>query len=164
MLWIRSKGASAAKRSATQTWASLLLPYPLLCAGAKKGVYFLAILVGKEVRYSLEPLIPISVQGAPLAVMRRKHKEIEDGLSALPDAEDIETAGNHLLRVVQVARQHFAKEEQVLFPMAEQMRGPGRLTDLGEQWAEGRRVSVRVSSACLTGWLAIGFAGLHWMR
>jgi hypothetical protein len=93
MLLIRSKGASAAKRSATQTWASLLLPYPLLCAGAKKGVYFWAWLVGKEVGYYLEPLIPVSEERGPLAIMRREHEKIERGLSALPDAEDIETAG-----------------------------------------------------------------------
>jgi regulator of cell morphogenesis and NO signaling len=82
--------------------------------------------------------------GGPLAVMRMEHEEIEGGLSALPDAEDIEAAGNRLLRVVQVARQHFAKEEQVLFPMAEQVLGPERLTDLGARWAKQRRVSVRV--------------------
>ncbi|HZD57759.1 MAG TPA: hemerythrin domain-containing protein [Anaerolineales bacterium] len=82
--------------------------------------------------------------GGPLAVMRMEHSEIEGGLSTLPDAEDVETAGHLLLRVVQVARQHFAKEEQVLFPMAEQVLGPERLADLGEQWAEWRKVSVRV--------------------
>jgi regulator of cell morphogenesis and NO signaling len=82
--------------------------------------------------------------GGPLAVMRMEHEEIEGGLSALPDAEDLETAGHHLLKVVQVARQHFAKEEQVLFPMAEQVLGLGQLTDLGERWALERKVSLRV--------------------
>jgi hemerythrin-like domain-containing protein len=43
---------------------------------------------------------------------------------------------------VQTARAHFAKEEQVLFPLAGQMLEAGKLAQLGAKWAERRKVSI----------------------
>ena len=79
----------------------------------------------------------------PLAVMRSEHEEIERTLGLLAEVEDHEQARRQLLHVVQVAREHFAKEEQVLFPLAEQALGSETLHNLGARWAEARGVSIR---------------------
>jgi hemerythrin-like domain-containing protein len=66
----------------------------------------------------LESLLP---QQGPLAVMRAEHQEIEGLLASLADSSDASDAYSRIQRLVVVARDHFAKEEQVLFPLAEQI-------------------------------------------
>ena len=78
----------------------------------------------------------------PLAVMRSEHEEIERTMSLLAEVEDLEQARDQLLHAVQVAREHFAKEERVLFPMAEQVLRPEELHQLGARWAEARGVAL----------------------
>jgi hemerythrin-like domain-containing protein len=46
------------------------------------------------------------------------------------------------LRVVEVARQHFAKEEQILFMLADQSLDTKTLNDLGAEWAMRRKVMI----------------------
>ena len=89
---------------------------------------------------ALEPRL--GAQGGPLAMMRTEHDEIEGGLSRLPGLEGLAEAQDLLLHVVRVARGHFAKEEQVLYPMAEQVLGAGTLGHLGADWARQRKVVV----------------------
>ncbi len=76
--------------------------------------------------------------GGPVAVMRMEHEEVERTLAALEEADDPGQAGALIARLVTVARDHFAKEEQVLFPMAEQMLGEEALLELGQEWARRR--------------------------
>jgi hemerythrin-like domain-containing protein len=83
-------------------------------------------------------------QGGPVAVMRMEHEEIEGTLNAIPEIQNVETICSRLLGVIQVARQHFMKEEQILFPLADQVLGSEQLHALGERWAERRRVDVRI--------------------
>ena len=87
----------------------------------------------------LEPLIG---HMGPLTVMREEHEEIERSLESLPGAEDLGQAKSQLLGVIAAAREHFAKEEQVLFGMASQTLSPEILVSLGAQWAERRAVAV----------------------
>lgn len=82
--------------------------------------------------------------GGPVAVMRMEHEEIESTLNAIPEIQNIETISSRMLHAIQVARQHFMKEEQILFPLADQVLGSEQLHDLGERWAERRRVDVRI--------------------
>ncbi len=78
----------------------------------------------------------------PLTVMRAEHEEVEGGLSKIPDITVLAEAQQILLRVVEVARQHFAKEEQILFMLAEQSLDNQTLNDLGAQWAMRREVMI----------------------
>ncbi len=80
--------------------------------------------------------------GGPLAVMRMEHEQIEENLARLPDLETLEDARTVLLQTVKVAREHFAKEEQILYPLAERTLGIDHLTQLGEQWAGVRKVFI----------------------
>jgi hemerythrin-like domain-containing protein len=76
----------------------------------------------------------------PLAVMRMEHDEIERSLEHLPATQDVDQARELLLHIVAVAREHFAKEERVLYPIATQTLSAEILTDLGSQWATRRTI------------------------
>jgi len=82
---------------------------------------------------------PLGPNGGPLAVMREEHAEVEGTLERLTRVDDVQEADALASHLASVAREHFAKEEQVLFPMAEQLLGEQVLRDLGEQWAAQRR-------------------------
>jgi regulator of cell morphogenesis and NO signaling len=69
----------------------------------------------------------------PLAVMRAEHQEIERGLATLGARQSAEEVRETLAQVLQVARQHFAKEDEVLFPMAEDVLDGGALEGLGAE-------------------------------
>ena len=89
---------------------------------------------------ALEP--HLGTQGGPLAVMRMDHIEIEGAFQRIARANDLEEASGLVREVLQTLRDHFAKEEQVLFPMAAQVLGPGRLVEMGGRWADARKVSI----------------------
>ena len=73
--------------------------------------------------------------GGPIAVMRAEHEEVEGTLERLTQVEDVHEAKALAAHLVTVAHEHFAKEEQVLFPMAEQLLSADELRGLGERWA-----------------------------
>ncbi|RME48551.1 MAG: hemerythrin domain-containing protein [Chloroflexi bacterium] len=79
---------------------------------------------------------------ALLQVMRQEHEEIEGALSRLRLIRDLSEAQDLVLETVDAARNHFLKEEQALFPMAEEELDAETLVHLGEQWAEMRGVKV----------------------
>ncbi|MBI2847313.1 MAG: hemerythrin domain-containing protein [Chloroflexi bacterium] len=78
----------------------------------------------------------------PLAVMRMEHDEIEGASARIKEVQDIAEARALALSLVQVARNHFAKEEQILFHMAEEVLDEDTLERLGVQWAERRGVAI----------------------
>ncbi len=89
-----------------------------------------------------QALDPHLSEMGPLAVMRAEHEEVEAGLSEIPAFTDLAEAQQRLLRVVEVARQHFAKEEQILFMLADQSLDTKTLNELGAKWAERRGVMI----------------------
>ncbi len=90
---------------------------------------------------NLEP--HLGTQGGPLVVMRVEHNEIEGNLERLLSSDKYSETGSLLLRVVQVARQHFAKEEEILYPIAQQVLGEQTLIQLGDEWAKRRSVCIQ---------------------
>jgi hemerythrin-like domain-containing protein len=74
-----------------------------------------------------------------LRTMEDEHGEIAALLARAQVTADLEAARSILLEAVALARDHFAKEERVAFPMAESLLDGGTLSDLGSDWA-GRRV------------------------
>lgn len=89
--------------------------------------------------------------GGPVTVMRAEHEAIDADLAALREATDEGPARQAMLRVVQLAREHFAKEEQVLFPLAEELLGVAELERLGAEWAARRGVACGSRSPCHAG-------------
>lgn len=86
-------------------------------------------------------LAPLIGEDGPLAVMREEHSVIEGCLERLPSSETTDVARGLLREVVSTARAHFAKEEQVLFPLAEQQLGE-TLEALGDEWSGRCGVTV----------------------
>ncbi len=76
----------------------------------------------------------------PLAVMRTEHTEIENTLGQLQEAAGFAVTEQRVSHLLQVARPHFAKEEQILFPTAEQVLDPDTLEELGAKFNNRRRV------------------------
>lgn len=78
----------------------------------------------------------------PLEVMRAEHQEIDRLAAAALGAENGEDCASELRQLLAVLRDHFMKEEQILFAMAQQQLDPGVLSDLGGKWAQIRSVAV----------------------
>ncbi len=78
----------------------------------------------------------------PLAVMRAEHDEIERALRQIEEAQDLDDAADHVARALSIVRDHFQKEEEVLFSMARQTLDEETQIRLGKAWAEARRVTI----------------------
>lgn len=75
-----------------------------------------------------------------LATMEDEHQRIEGLLDRAQVSAEHESARAALLEAVALAREHFAKEERVAFPMAEAVLDAEVLEALGTAWAERRAV------------------------
>jgi len=78
----------------------------------------------------------------PLQVMDREHKGIEQALLGVESCTRREEALNQVLAAIESAREHFAKEERILFPRARQVLDEKQLAKLTRRWAEARGVAV----------------------
>lgn len=76
----------------------------------------------------------------PLAVMRMEHEAIERSLEKLSTIQGEDGARELLLHTISVARDHFAKEERILYPIANQRISNEKLVDLGSQWSAHRTI------------------------
>ena len=88
---------------------------------------------------ALEPLL--GAEGL-LTVMRDEHTEIEQALQQIADISDPDDAVAAIAQALDLVRDHFQKEEEVLFPEAEQMLDEDTHIRLGKAWAEARRVTI----------------------
>jgi hemerythrin-like domain-containing protein len=73
--------------------------------------------------------------------MYEDHEQVDALLAELARVEDPEQARTLAGQLVGLARNHFAKEEKAVFPLAEQTLGEGELVRLGEEW-EYRRLDA----------------------
>lgn len=78
----------------------------------------------------------------PTVPFREEHDKIRQILARLPMINDVDEAREIMLRAIDTARDHFRKEEQMLFPLAEEELDTDTLTELGAQWATQRRVQI----------------------
>ncbi len=78
----------------------------------------------------------------PIDVMKLEHDEIERGFVAIADESDAAKVRDALAHLLALARQHFDKEEQMLFVMAQEFLGEQTLVALGADFEERRRSSA----------------------
>ncbi|MBT4427631.1 MAG: hemerythrin domain-containing protein [Rhodospirillaceae bacterium] len=78
----------------------------------------------------------------PLAVMREEHRQIEDLLTAAKLRSDTGALRSVIGQLLDLAHDHFQKEEGVLFAMAGQFLDAADLTELGNDWAARRKVML----------------------
>lgn len=81
--------------------------------------------------------IPLRTE-AMVKGMRRMHADLEEASALLATADDPSDFREALGRLAALAREHFRAEEDVCFPLAEELLDPGLLRDLGRAWAERR--------------------------
>jgi len=75
-----------------------------------------------------------------LDAMEEEHTEIAGMLTRAQGTQDLVVARRELLDAVALARQHFAREERLAFPLAESALGGAVLSELGAAWSERRDV------------------------
>jgi hemerythrin-like domain-containing protein len=76
----------------------------------------------------------------PVTVMRSEHGEIEQLVRRIPAAGSLDAAREAGRALSAMLRDHFGKEEQVLFPMSEAALGEEKLEELGARWASSRNL------------------------
>jgi hemerythrin-like domain-containing protein len=70
--------------------------------------------------------------------MYDEHRQVDAMLAELAAVGSVEQARAIVLRLVTLARNHFAKEEKAVFPHAEQILGESELVRLGDEWQYAR--------------------------
>ena len=78
----------------------------------------------------------------PLAVMRTEHDEIEHALRRIEEARDLDDGADCVARALSIVRNHFQKEEEVLFSIARQTLDEETQIQLGKAWAKARGVTI----------------------
>lgn len=84
---------------------------------------------------ALEPYVPTN---GLFAELRADHQKIRHGLEQIDDAQDINEALQSIPDLLDTARTHFQKEDEVLYALAEQLLDDETLSRLGETWAAER--------------------------
>lgn len=77
-----------------------------------------------------------------IAEMHAGHEEIQAGLERIENARDIREAVDAVHRTLALARDHFRKEEEVLYPLANRVLDDEAQSRLGEAWAAARKVKT----------------------
>ena len=95
-----------------------------------------------EERLLFPNLEPHLGQRGPLEVMRAEHREIDELFDAARKETDVGALKTVVGELLDLANDHFAKEEQALFAMAQQVLDDGELTALGDAWAASRNVAL----------------------
>ena len=72
-----------------------------------------------------------------------EHQEMDDSLLLVQKATRLKEAQQLLLAALAHSRQHFDREERLVFPMAERVLKETTLTELGQVWVDQR---IRVSA------------------
>lgn len=72
-----------------------------------------------------------------------EHDLIEQTMEKVQNAKDLKTAKRLLLGAVAATRNHFDKEERIVFPMAERILKARTLTELGKEWLKQRDQKLR---------------------
>ncbi len=76
----------------------------------------------------------------PLPVMRDEHRRIEEALARARLGGHVPSARAALLEAIAISREHFLKEEEILFPLAEKVLDGEDIRTLGAAWAKARGV------------------------
>src|SRR5690242_21523320 len=90
----------------------------------------------------IEPLEHCFDQIGQNDTFHAEHKLIDAELAKVHTARDVRKAKKLLLGAVARCRDHFDKEERIVFPMAERILKAKTLSELGTQWLHRRDVGA----------------------
>jgi len=85
--------------------------------------------------------LPDGVRGT-LEAMYSEHQEMRALLGRLATQRQAVRARALLARLMELAREHFAVEERVLFGLVREWIGPDRLRQLGQKYAQRRGLQL----------------------
>jgi len=91
----------------------------------------------------IEPLEHYLAQIGQNETFHEEHEAIDRELQEVQKAKTPESARKLLLTVVESSRQHFDKEERIVFPMAEKVFKPKTLLELGDSWKRWREAKLK---------------------
>ncbi len=91
----------------------------------------------------MEPLEHCFDQIGQQETFHDEHELIEAELAKVLKARDVKSAKKILLGAIATSRQHFDKEERIVFPLAERILKAKTLSALGETWLRRREVAVK---------------------
>ena len=91
----------------------------------------------------IEPLEHCFEQIGQSETFHAEHRQIEETLAKVQKARTVGDAKTILLRAIAAARDHFDKEERIVFPMAERVLKAKTLSDLGREWLQKRDSATR---------------------
>ena len=91
----------------------------------------------------IEPLEHCFEQIGQNETFHAEHRRIEEMLATVQKARTLAMAKNILLGAIAASREHFDKEERVVFPMAERVLKPKTLSDLGAEWLKKREARLK---------------------
>ncbi len=89
----------------------------------------------------LEPLEHCLEQLGQSETFHQEHVEIDRSLLEVQRVRELRTARRLLLKAILYSRNHFDKEERIVFPLAERLLKAKTLSALGETWKERRPIS-----------------------
>ena len=91
----------------------------------------------------IEPLEPCFEQLGQNETFHHEHRMIEESLAGVSKARTLREARKLLLSTIAATRNHFDKEERIVFPLAERVLKAKTLSDLGNEWMRRREAMVK---------------------
>jgi len=88
----------------------------------------------------IEPLEHCFDQIGQNETFHAEHRQIEETLAAALKAKTLKDAKRILLSAIAACREHFDKEERIVFPMAERILKAKTLSELGKAWLRRREM------------------------
>lgn len=86
----------------------------------------------------MEPLEHCFDQIGQNETFHAEHRKIEETLAKARQAKTVKEAKQILLGAVALSRDHFDKEERIVFPLAERVLKAKTLSELGQTWLRRR--------------------------
>lgn len=90
----------------------------------------------------------VGLREGPLSVMRAEHAEIDRLVLGIPGSKTLDDAKDGVRSLLALLREHFGKEENVLFPMSEKLLAEAQLCEMGERWSGERGVVIDGGGGC----------------
>lgn len=90
----------------------------------------------------LFPRLESRQSGGPLGAMRNEHQQIDELFAGIRAISDIDLLRGRVQEMIDVAREHFQKEDEIVLPVAVETVDAETLERVGQQWARLRGVPV----------------------
>jgi hemerythrin-like domain-containing protein len=91
----------------------------------------------------IEPLEHCFEQIGQNETFHAEHRRIEERLAGVQKARTLADAKKMLLEAMAASREHFDKEERIVFPMAERVLKAKTLSELGKTWLQQRQAKLK---------------------